>query len=84
MPAKRISQRDARTYRKRVEALEQQEKDRNRNWVSDWPRSVLLTSTKWEAGDLVPVSIRTARKLGHAVVVTVDDGGLVKFHAVKL
>lgn len=80
----RISQREARRLRKRVDELENLEELRLRRWVTNWPMGVNIASEKYEASSLVPVAIRTARALRHAVVATCDVDGNVLFHACRL
>jgi hypothetical protein len=77
---KTIAQREARRLRKRVNVLEAAQRDRERRWSASWPGGTVIATAKWDANVLVPVAIRTARALGHAVVVTADDDGLVRFH----
>lgn len=79
-----ISQREARKLKRRVAELELQNNDRLRRWSSEWPGGASICSAKWDEFARVPVAIRTARALRHAVVVTVDDTGLVNFLALPL
>lgn len=79
-----ISQREARKLQKRVRELEQQNTERLRRWSAEWPGGTSIASAKWDEFARVPVAIRTARALRHAVVVTVDDAGLVNFLALPI
>lgn len=82
---KRISQREARRLRKRVAELEDLENQRRRTWIQEWPGGVNIISATYANGtEQVPVAIRTARKLGHAVVVLGDDTGNLRFVALPL
>lgn len=76
-----ISQREARRLWKRVGQLEGQIKAQRSHWGADYPGGVEITSAKWEALDAVPIAIRTARKLNHAVVCIANDNGTVRFIA---
>lgn len=77
-----ISQREARRLRKRVTELERRELDRRRVWGQEWFGGVNIATIKYEDADhKIPVSIRTARRLGHAVVVVGDDSGQLRFVA---
>jgi hypothetical protein len=76
-----ISQREARRLRRRVEELESRERARRATWGQEWFGGVVVASCKWEPSDVVPVAIRTARLLTHAVVVKADDAGNVRFVA---
>jgi hypothetical protein len=80
----RISQREARRLRKRVEELERAEDSRRRRWSSEWPSGTHIATAKWDADARVPVSIRTARALRHAVIATTKDDGTVLFYALPL
>lgn len=79
-----ISQREARRMRKRLTELEQAENSRRNGWVREYPGGVNIASVSWAKDERIPVAIRTARLLGHAVVVTADDGGGVRFFALPL
>jgi hypothetical protein len=80
----KISQREARRLRKRVSELEADELSRRRQWATEWPGGTTIASTSWSKDAAVPVAIRTARCLGHAVVALEDGAGLVRFVAVRL
>lgn len=81
---KQISQREARRLRKRVEELELQEDRRRRAWSQEWFGGVNIATAEFNALDRIPVAIRTARMLGHAVVVIGSDGGDLRFMALPL
>jgi hypothetical protein len=66
-----ISQREARRLRKRVAELEQMIDGRNKRWAREYPGGVGLG---WINVDAIAVAqVRTARLLGHAVVVIASD-----------
>ncbi len=68
---KRISEREARRLRRRVEELERQEEIRLRRWTSEFPGGVHLVSLQ-----LTPecaAAVNTAIKLGHYVVVKTSE-----------
>lgn len=79
-----ISQREARRLRRRVQELEERERKRRRVWGQEYFGGVQITSAVWSTDMTVPVAIRTARKLGHAVVCLGDDGGEIRFMALPL
>lgn len=82
MPAKKISQRDATATRKRLAALETAVERQRSVWSQEYIHGVEIASAKWDAGtDYVPNAVRTARKLGHAVVAVGDDTGKIRFVA---
>lgn len=78
MPSKKISQREARQYKKRVTELEA---ERQRFFASSWPGksigTVCVTNTEVNIA-------RTARTLGFGVVaVPADDKDQLRVFAVK-
>jgi hypothetical protein len=79
----KISQREARRLRKRVTELEAAETKRRRTWSQEWPGGVQIAATS--PTESVLTAIRTARKLGHAVVATVDGDNdtFVRFTALR-
>ena len=78
-----ISQREARRLRKRVEELESLENKRRRSWVTEYPGGVYLASSS--PAPHIHAMVKTARKLGHAVVVTAhNDNGEIQFYALPL
>jgi len=80
--SRKISQREARRLYKRVQELEQSNAARLHSWSREYPGGVNITSCAWDETDQIPVAIRTARMLGHAVVVT-ESRGRVLFYGVK-
>lgn len=82
---KKISQREARRLRKRVQVLQEAENARRRTWAQDYPGGVEIARTEWQTHEAIPTAVRTARKLGHAVVVMgADSTGLLRFIALPL
>lgn len=77
----KISQREARRLLKRVKALEHAFSLQRRSWAQEYLGGMQIGTAKWDALDSRPVAIRTAQKLGHAVVVDADSEGLVRFVA---
>ncbi len=81
----KISQREARRLKKRVDELETVLNEQRRSWVSDWPGGVHIASVSWAAPDATCARIKVARQLGHAVVATdADDGKRIEFRALPL
>jgi len=78
---KKISQREAHRLWKRLAAYEQAEQIMRRSWSQEYFGGVNIATVAYLASDVVPVAVRTARKLGHAVVVVGDDGGNIRFMA---
>ena len=75
-----ISQREARRLRKRVAELEARETGRNRRWATDYPGGVCIatfnvSSPGWHI-------VRTAKVLGHAVVVVPGDENALRLYAI--
>ena len=81
---KQISQREARRLRNRVAELEKRERDQRRFWGQEFYGIVEIATATWGTNDPVPIAVRTARKLRHAVVVLSHDDGTVRFHALPL
>lgn len=79
----RISQREAHRLRKRVIALEARDHGRLKRWASAWPGGTMITSWDCAEGNAALVTVRTARMLGHAVVVVAEERTL-RFYAVSL
>ncbi len=85
MSRKTISQREARALRKRVEHLEQQEDRRRNSFSANYPGGVHIGQVHVAAGDGDPVltATKTARELGHAVVV-VNNSDRLDYYALPL
>lgn len=80
----KISQREARRLRKRVNELEVLENSRRWTWVSEWPCGTFIASINVMGIDNhAPEIIATARKLKHAVVASVENRE-VRFYALPL
>jgi hypothetical protein len=80
----KISQREARRLRKRVEELERADISRRNRWSADWPGGTNIATAKFDSDGRVPVAINTARALRHAVVATAKEDGTVLFYALPL
>ena len=84
MTTKRISQREARRLRKRVEELERQDNRRRNAWANEYPGGVNIGSVTLADADCHVIgAIHAARLLKHAVVVT-RTGGTINFFALPL
>lgn len=81
--SKGISQREARALRKRVEELTNERNMQRRAWGRQYPGGVHLGTLgiddTWFRG-----RIEGARLLGHAVIVTEESDGKLKFFALPL
>lgn len=83
--AKRISQREARRLRKRVEELERQQNQQRSRWAQEFVGGTqIATDQHGNAQSPVPVAVRTARMLRHAVVVVGDETANLRFFALPL
>lgn len=67
----KISQREARRLKKRVDELEGVLDKMNNSWVGEWPRGCHLDTITVKSEEFHIV--RTARKLGHAVVLVPSE-----------
>lgn len=78
----KISQREARRLRGRVQELETVLEQQRRAWRKDWPGGTnFATST---GGDVLMAKLRTARLLGHAIVaIPNDDNSDIRYYAVN-
>jgi hypothetical protein len=79
----KISQREARRLKRRVKELEESRRAVMRSWASDFPSGVHICSMTAGRDGLVHTAIRTAQRLGHAVIVTTDGDGKLYFYANK-
>ncbi len=77
----RISQREARRLKKRVEELELRDRARARHWSSEYPGGAHI-DTLTVAG-VEYVAIKTAWMLGYAVIVKPSRTNEVQVFAVK-
>lgn len=77
----KISQREARRLRKRVDELERQRTAERQTWGSGYP-GIHLGSLSLEK-DWFWGACKTARRLGRVLVVTVDDQGKYDIYAAK-
>ncbi len=75
----KISQREARRLRKRLTEIENELECQRRAWSQEYIGGVQIGRASMP--DDVAASIRTARKLGHAVVVVGDDSTTIRFQA---
>jgi hypothetical protein len=76
----RISQREARRLRKRVTELESVLVNQRRLYSQEWFGGVEIGRFTFNSNYISEV-VRTARKLGHAVVAVGDDSETVRFVA---
>lgn len=83
MARTRISQREARRLRKRVNELEADDMQRLNAYAREWPGGVEIASMTIESG-YQPEQIHVARKLGHAVVALTDGKAVIRFVALRL
>ena len=81
MSTKHISQREARALKRRIAQLEAAEERRRNCYVKEYPGGTHLGWVAATHVDLAKVS--TARRLGHAVVVT-DVNGLLQLYALPI
>lgn len=76
-----ISQREARRNLKELRRLREVIAAQRRIWSQDYIGATNIATCNWDSENKVPVAIRTARKLKHAVVCIGDDTGQVRFMA---
>jgi hypothetical protein len=73
----KISQREARRLRKRVQELERQEEVRRRTWSREYPGGTNFHS--FDLDDVSTATVATAQALGHAIVCTISGRRLMFF-----
>jgi hypothetical protein len=79
----KISQREARRLRKRVQELEAAQRHARNRWSSDYPGGACLGCIDRDK-DWLSGRIEAARLLGHAVVITENNEGRLTFHALPI
>ena len=78
----KISQREAHRLKKRVTQLEEVIRHQRVRWASEWLGGVLLC--REEAVAINHAMVKTARRLGHAVVIVPEDEETYGFYALPL
>lgn len=71
-----ISQTEARRLRKRVDYLEDILRRQARRHGSDWPGGQVICTQESGNTSVLAIAIRTARILGHGVVVVEQNGSI--------
>lgn len=79
---KKISQAEARALKKRVAEFESLERTRRNAWATEWPKGISIDALGVAAS--TAAAVRTARKLKHAVVATIDDNNTLRLFAMPL
>lgn len=79
---KPISQREARALQKRVIQLECDENNRRNVWHRDYPGGTNIYQL--QVSDTCATAVRTARRLGHAVVCIDEPNDVIRFLALPL
>lgn len=81
----KISQAEARHLRKRVQELEERERKLFSGWATAgyFPNSVSLATRQLSTENWMFGRLQTARRLGCALVCTIDDNGNLNYYAVK-
>lgn len=79
----KISQSDARWYKKRADEAESTLRNQRNRWASEFrPGWVNIETVILEPTSFAKIS--TARLLGHAVIVVADSDNRIRFYAEKL
>lgn len=82
MLRKKISQRAARQLFHKVRRLEEYIEKQRRDWSQEYPGGVYLGS--FAANNVEFTQVKTARRLGYAVVVTYGNANVLEFYALPL
>lgn len=80
----KISQREARRLKKRVQELEKEINAQRASWSSDWPGGVHIATAEADMLATICARLETARRLGHAVVATEASKTRIEFRALPL
>ena len=81
---KTINQRAAHRLARRVQSLEAILNAQRLRYSQEWMGGIEIARHSWIVSDQIPTAVRTAHALRHAVVVTCDVSGLMKFIALPL
>jgi hypothetical protein len=84
MSRRKISQVEAWNLLHKCQRLEADENRRRHAWAKDWPNGTHIGSINGDPDGGIVAAIKTARKLRHAVIVTVQDNGTIAFIAMPL
>lgn len=68
-----ISQKEARRLRALVTKLEREENQRRLSWATDWPGGTYLGRLTLTQDHRIVVASLIAKRLGHAVVIAVNE-----------
>lgn len=80
--AKKITQTEAHALKRRVAELEKVLNNQRNAWVREWPEGVHLGSL--QVSDTLYATLMVARKLKHAVVITLVNRNYIDFHALPI
>lgn len=78
----RISQREARALRRLVAGYDQRERERLDAWARQWPNGIHIATV--EPNVEQRTAVKTARRLGCAIVCTLGNEGNLYLHAVRI
>jgi hypothetical protein len=78
----KISQRQARYYRKRAQELEGVLARQKQRWAREWTPGINIETIRLSDASFAKIDV--ARKLGHAVIVSPGDANEILFYAEKL
>lgn len=76
-----ISQREARRLRKQVAQLQTEIKNQRRTYGQEFRGVNIATMTYSDRDHFFPAVVRTARRLGHVVVIVGDESGELRLMA---
>jgi hypothetical protein len=84
MSRRKFSQTEAWNLWHKLKHFEEMEEQRANAWASEWPMGTHIGQAQFGPDSALIGSIRTARKLKHAVVIVAKESGLVEFIAMPL
>lgn len=82
MKRRQFSQREARHLQQQVVRLENQSANQRNAWIQEWPGGIHLGSIAIDPTQFA--TVKTARRLGHAVVLTISSSETVELYAIRL
>lgn len=78
---KKISQAEAWSMKHQLRYIKEQDEKRNNAFAQSWPNGVHLQTLNIDA--VIEGRLKTARRLGYALVAITPNSGQVDFYAVK-
>lgn len=78
---KKISQAEAWSMKHQIRRMKEQDEKRNNAYAQEFPNGIHITTLNIDA--VIDAKLKTARRLGYALVATAPNAGQVNFYAIK-